>query len=49
MSAAGEVVIVHLMSEDLLDQCGTAEEGARISTPVVEDVTCPDCQKWVHA
>ena len=42
--------IVHLMSEDLLDQCGTAEEGAPVmSTLVVEHVTCPACLKWVHA
>jgi ribosomal protein L24 len=36
---------VHLMNDDLLDACGTAERGQWLSvTPVLPDVTCAACR-----
>ena len=37
--------IVHLMSANLLDACGKAPEGGGLTTtPVLGNVTCPDCK-----
>lgn len=39
---------VHLMSDDLLDECGQAAPGALRTTPVEADVTCLLCKRIVR-
>lgn len=40
---------VHLANNDSLDACGQAGPGWLTLSEVPDDITCPECMKWVHA